>query len=846
MEAQKVEFAGSPCGQHGTYTFFKSFKFKVDGKENNLAIGEFFFMKISKEIPLCIGELQLLWEDANSSHQLTSIRLYFLPENTPEGRDEYHGEDEILALHHKMILKLTDLVPMIQCKTEWTIGCSVPVDTGSDQSETEKKQDEKHYSLPQVIIQSYPQYCRFRAALKRLENVQDKWLKNALVCALGGFTTKSKNCRILYCLDTFYSSDLDELEIRCDHLAPNLKGRPRKKKLLLRKESSHDSDSSGQTEKLMYGGSPLLKPSPHKTRSQGCTFYEKNKTTEAEQVFLISLHKFMRNRNTPIERIPSLGFRQLDMYVFYKYAEKFGGYEAVTKKRLWKFLYDKLGGNPGSTSAATCTRRHYEKLLLPYEKHMKSLKAMKEKEKKAVLNKVKEKIEEKIEVFKRENSQSSQNSQRIPSDTVSEQKEKQWNDYRKQSNNNNNNQHREKFKKSQRQTVKNLLDNVSAKETGKQEWISQASCISLPTMPVKSENSSRLLEIPTVRQKTSILSPLAYRTAPKHLKPGASSAPIIPTTSTSSLYYANGYPLAASQLFAHSVIPSPKTVEKANLYLVSPQASGSNQNKTPSSGHHGGLTSPSSHPHIPYMSTTVPAHSNHKRSYSVTDIMSPQFDRHTDSKRQRLELAPPPSNHCVNSHREEVCDDEPVDFSMKTLRKGSNEKKTIINTPTMTNHSKTHPQDFSRISGKTTPQNHASRSHQGHSSSRSSSASPMSTKSLDRSVTSSDKARSKSKEAAPSSLQLSPGDVFNSTVHPAFQYAYLSQHSPTNLAANPLQIQQLYAAQFQANAAQLAAYEEMMRHQVFGQLNTPAQILISPAQIYPQLLKDGQKFGASK
>lgn len=36
-------------------------------------------------------------------------------------------------------------------------------------------------------------------------------------------------------------------------------------------------------------------------------------------------------------------------------------YSKVTQKRLWKHLYDKLGGNPGSTSAATCTRRHYEK-----------------------------------------------------------------------------------------------------------------------------------------------------------------------------------------------------------------------------------------------------------------------------------------------------------------------------------------------------------------------------------------------------------------------------------------------------------------------------------------------------
>lgn len=33
----------------------------------------------------------------------------------------------------------------------------------------------------------------------------------------------------------------------------------------------------------------------------------------------------------------------------------------ITAKRMWKNIYDALGGNPGSTSAATYTRRHYEK-----------------------------------------------------------------------------------------------------------------------------------------------------------------------------------------------------------------------------------------------------------------------------------------------------------------------------------------------------------------------------------------------------------------------------------------------------------------------------------------------------
>lgn len=33
----------------------------------------------------------------------------------------------------------------------------------------------------------------------------------------------------------------------------------------------------------------------------------------------------------------------------------------VTAQQLWKQVYNMLGGNPRSTSAATCTRRHYEK-----------------------------------------------------------------------------------------------------------------------------------------------------------------------------------------------------------------------------------------------------------------------------------------------------------------------------------------------------------------------------------------------------------------------------------------------------------------------------------------------------
>ncbi|XP_074547079.1 AT-rich interaction domain 6 [Halichoeres trimaculatus] len=105
---------------------------------------------------------------------------------------------------------------------------------------------------------------------------------------------------------------------------------------------------------------------------------QKEKTEEpvlgtAEREFLKDLYIFMKKRDTPIERIPNLGFKQIDLYVMFKTVQEMGGYYQVTAQQMWKQVYNALGGNPRSTSAATCTRRHYEKLLLPYECQKKGI-----------------------------------------------------------------------------------------------------------------------------------------------------------------------------------------------------------------------------------------------------------------------------------------------------------------------------------------------------------------------------------------------------------------------------------------------------------------------------------------
>ncbi|GAA6219235.1 uncharacterized protein LOC108895427 [Lates japonicus] len=110
--------------------------------------------------------------------------------------------------------------------------------------------------------------------------------------------------------------------------------------------------------------------------AHGKTHKEKTKELVeefTEDQFLKDLYLFMKKRDTPIERIPHLGFKQIDLFVMFKTVRDLGGYHQVTAQQLWKQVYNRLGGNPRSTSAATCTRRHYEKLLLPYECHLKGI-----------------------------------------------------------------------------------------------------------------------------------------------------------------------------------------------------------------------------------------------------------------------------------------------------------------------------------------------------------------------------------------------------------------------------------------------------------------------------------------
>ncbi|KAM9365298.1 AT-rich interactive domain-containing protein 5B [Pholidichthys leucotaenia] len=451
MEPNSLKWVGSSCGLHGPYIFYKAFKFTRDGKPRILSLGDFFFVRCKPEDPICIAELQLLWEERTSKQLLSSSKLYFLPEDTPQGRTVAHGEHEVIAVSEKVIVRLEDLVKWtITDFSGWAKGLkaeplkpSVLRELGTNgrrealhryrestltsglnfkDVQREKAQLGQEEDGRKVLVLSYPQYCRYRSVLVRLREQPTSLLIDHTVLALGGIAALGGGARILYCRDTFEHPTLLQYESICDEFAPNLKGRPRKKKLSFcqKRESQgqvQGPGSSGSTQsstavmaqdpcspegKTTTKVRPSCKTVPNgkitPAKQKAISLSKKSSTEEKErarekeersseqeekeeesseesraeeQAFLVELYKYMKERDTPIERIPFLGFKQINLWTMFQAAQKLGGYELITVRRQWKHVYDELGGNPSSTSAATCTRRHYERLLLPYERHIK-------------------------------------------------------------------------------------------------------------------------------------------------------------------------------------------------------------------------------------------------------------------------------------------------------------------------------------------------------------------------------------------------------------------------------------------------------------------------------------------
>ncbi|XP_060809112.1 AT-rich interactive domain-containing protein 5B [Amyelois transitella] len=382
MDKPTFKLVGSPCGQHGQYTFYKALRL-CGSMEKIVAIGDFFFVRIWQDSELVsIGELQLLWTDRVSDQTLVSLRLYFLPENTPDGRSS-HGEHEVLAINDKVVLRAEDLLSWVCDGGSWTWGlkavwrgaCAPPAEpkhsaplhhTKMDFSDIEKEKSAIAIDAesPGVVVFSYPRYCRYRALLSRLEGLQADWLRDSLVAALGGYAAPTKNTRILYCKDTFEYPELEGHEFVCNHLAPRLKGRPRGRRRRPPRSRSQSQDDSRDSDS--DDGKPQqLQPTIQTPRRLSLRNGDKASEEEDERKddgedgeFLDQLKRFYRDRNLQLRVGGTL--RDLSLRAVYEAVRSNGGYEAVCRLKLWRTLFAEQPAR---------TRRHYERYLLSYETH---------------------------------------------------------------------------------------------------------------------------------------------------------------------------------------------------------------------------------------------------------------------------------------------------------------------------------------------------------------------------------------------------------------------------------------------------------------------------------------------
>ncbi|XP_071539848.1 uncharacterized protein [Panulirus ornatus] len=300
-----------------------------------------------------------------------------------------------------------------------------------------------------IIILAFDKYCRIRGLLKRLEGVEEEYMRSRIVVALGGFVVPSRRTRLLFCRDVFDYPELEGHDLLCNHLyppgecwrngggcasqseaslshyihcpcktetkarlssytdvmrlahslnkthedyfcpAPKLQGRPRKKR---KKPTDSESESSETSEDIRprLKGKPGLTAKPNglrvldrKSSSRAHLSQVKNEfSTPAlnrliEVDFMSKLHKFMKDRSTPITRLPHIGYKQLNVFELFTRVQQLGGYEAVGEKKQWKQLYEEMSGTSTSSnpqqnvqSYSSIMKRHYERLLLPYEKFL--------------------------------------------------------------------------------------------------------------------------------------------------------------------------------------------------------------------------------------------------------------------------------------------------------------------------------------------------------------------------------------------------------------------------------------------------------------------------------------------
>ncbi|XP_030854206.1 AT-rich interactive domain-containing protein 4A [Strongylocentrotus purpuratus] len=86
-----------------------------------------------------------------------------------------------------------------------------------------------------------------------------------------------------------------------------------------------------------------------------------------KDAWLASLHKFMEERGTPINKPPVLGYRDLNLYKLYKLVQEQEGCRKVTDRQMWRHIMTKMGIPVPATQQPYNIHTSYNKYLFAFE-----------------------------------------------------------------------------------------------------------------------------------------------------------------------------------------------------------------------------------------------------------------------------------------------------------------------------------------------------------------------------------------------------------------------------------------------------------------------------------------------
>ncbi|XP_017784229.1 PREDICTED: AT-rich interactive domain-containing protein 4B [Nicrophorus vespilloides] len=94
--------------------------------------------------------------------------------------------------------------------------------------------------------------------------------------------------------------------------------------------------------------------------------------TEEKDHFVAQLYKFMDDSGTPLNKTPTIGNKDVDLYKLFRLVEKFGGYNRVTNQNKWKTITARLKFNQNQANY-NHVKQVYKKWLLSYESFYRTL-----------------------------------------------------------------------------------------------------------------------------------------------------------------------------------------------------------------------------------------------------------------------------------------------------------------------------------------------------------------------------------------------------------------------------------------------------------------------------------------